>query len=220
MLKKQFSALNPFLRLKPKRLYIIGGQTTIPLGNMTVEQFNSLVDGIDNIKAHYVSSSDAWVRFYPKDATAYSLVRAYIPAILKIWNGAEAIREKDSYISFNLKCSKATLNDIVTYLNQIVAGGPIVEMCKGSKVVDSSQSGRQKNGQLYSFNKAQTIITTETKNKAEEETGQDVDGDGYVGDPANGNKAKTEEESMSFTTIIVIMAVVLLIAVLIKNNKK
>lgn len=221
MLKKLFSSTDPFKRLKPQIRYVIGGQTIIPLGNMTVEQFNSLVDGIDNIERKFISSSDAWVRVYHKDSNAKSLIRAYLPGILKIWNGAESIKDEDDYTSFNLKCSKATLTDIIGYLNQIVAGGHIVKMVSGSKEVDSSKHGQQANGQTYVFNADQTIITTETKNKAEEETGQDVDGDGYVGDPAKGNKAKDskEDEEMSFTTILFIMAAVLIIALLLKKNK-
>ena len=231
MLRKQFSATDPFRRLKPQIRYVIGSKGSnqpIQVLNFTVSDFNKFISRVDRISGE----GSGRVKIYYSDNE--SLVKGLGAALIRNWfsiDKSEFSKTGGEHVSFdihggNLKdsgLSETRLERARDYLTSVLNGGPIIEMikwCPDGAVVSTSKYGRQANGNTYMFGKEQTITTKEDEYKAEDTTGQDVNNDGYVGDPANGKEAKdSKDEEMSMETIILIMAAVLVVALLIKKNK-
>jgi len=231
MLKKQFSSTDPFKRLKPQIRYLIGGKGSnqpIQILNYTLKDFNTFVDSVDKISGE----GSGRVKIYYNANEA--LVKSLGKELIKNWFSIDSIKSSKTggeHVSFDLKggnlkdgTNESRLERCRDYLNKIVTGGHITEMLKSvpdGEVVSSSKYGRQANGNTYMFSTKQVIPTDEDVYDAENKTNQDVNQDGYVGDPADGKKAKDskEDEDMSFTTILFIMAAVLVVALLLKKNK-
>lgn len=222
MRKKEFSVLNPFKRIYN---YVIGGKggnQPIQILNYTLADFNKFVDSIDKISGE----GSGYIKVYYNGNA--QIVKGIAQAIIENWKKVKSAQFKTTggeHVSINVEGNSTDTKDCRNYLATVVNGGHIVEMLKSvpdGAVVSSSKYGRQSNGNCYMFGKDQTIVTEQDKNEAEDQTGTDVDGDGYVGDPANGKKAedqKTEDSGFSYTTILIVIVIIVVIAALIKRNK-
>lgn len=231
MKTKQFWRMDPFRRLTATH-FVIGGRggynKPIACTGCTVEEFDLFVSAAED--ARWNGSNTISISYNEDYANNKQTIRKVARALVN--DNWISVRDVDYgfgntvRIQTTVKTGSHTATKNATqYLIQIMDGGPLVSMVKSSTdpvPVESSKCAVQNNGNIYYFDTKQTIIPEKENGDlydAEKTSGQDIDGDGYLGDPEEGNKAENKQDGVSTGTIAVIIIAVLLIAALIRKKK-